>query len=315
MSNQKFYQINYITQIKIANLNGDEGIGGNITTIKKIKGYDNEQYVYISGQALRRYIKETLYQMDQKLSNVDADGNPVIEGIIKDSKIVAKDSSEVISSVIDLDLFGYLLPKDTSLYSRRWSPVKVTPAISLLPYAGEKDYLTRKQDTNGEGKSGNIVQVEIDTFNFMNGTIVIDTDTIGCLINEFNHEKKEVLIGKDRDNRINVLIDSIANLNGGAKQARLLNDFSFKFVVAIDQKYGNPFLQNSLEVIADENGVALKIDPIIEAIKDYKDSYNEINIGIRKGVFSNEDEIIKRFKEININVLSVNDALNNLKIN
>ena len=160
MTTRDFFQINYITQVKIANLNGDEGMGGNITTIKKIKGFDNNQYVYISGQAMRRYIKETLHQMGEKLSGVNEAGNPEIEGVLKsgkdgkDTKIEEGKYKNIITDVVDLDLFGYMLPKEDGIYGRRWSPVKVTPLVSLLPYEGHKDYLTRKQDTKGKENQG-----------------------------------------------------------------------------------------------------------------------------------------------------------------
>lgn len=314
MANSNFYQINYITKIKIANLNGSEGIGGNITTIKKIKSYDDEQYVYISGQALRRYIKETLHQVGEKLSSVDDEGNPQIEGVIEKGIITKDKFGNVIKDVADLDLFGYMLPNDKTLYGRRWSAVKVSPLISLLKYSGEKDFLLRKKN-NPDKRDADPVHVEIDTFNFMNGSILVDTSSIGSLINEFTYEKKEVLSEGEKKIRINNFIEAIKNLNGGAKQARLLNDFSYKFVVAIKQKYGNPFLLNSLSITVDGGAVKLDINPIIEQITDYKDVIESINIGLSSNNFSNEDEIKSKVKEsLKIDVVSINTALDGLKI-
>ncbi|MBD3363135.1 type I-B CRISPR-associated protein Cas7/Cst2/DevR [Candidatus Dojkabacteria bacterium] len=318
---KEFFQINYLTQIKIANLNGDEGIGGNITTIKKIKGFDNEQYVYISGQALRRYMKDTLHQLGENLTAVNEAGNPKLEGVLKSNKkgknteIIKGKHKNLITDVIDLDLFGYMLPKEDGIYGRRWSPVKVSPAVSLLKYNGHKDYLTRKQDTKGKGKSGNIVQVEVDTFNFMNGSILIDTSAIGNLINEYTYEIEKVLDKDKKNSRINKLIEAIKNLNGGAKQARLLNDFSFKFVIVTNQKYGNPFLLNTFTIkINDKGGVNLNLDPIIEAIKEFKYTTNSISVGLRSDIFKNEPIIRKRIKEeTDIEVTTINQSLDTLK--
>lgn len=320
MLDKEFFQINYITQIKLANLNGDEGIGGNITTIKKIKGYDNNQYVYVSGQAMRRYIKETLHQMGEKLAGVNEAGNPELPGVLKsgangkDTKIEKDKHKSIITDVVDLDLFGYMLPKEDGIYGRRWSPVKVTPLVSLLPYEGHKDYLTRKQDTKGEGKSGNIVQVEVDTFNFMNGTIMIDTNYIGNLINEYTYEVEQVLSLDDKNKRLNNLIESLKNLNGGAKQARLLNDFSFRFVIVSKQKYGNPFLINTINLLIDEYGkITLDIKSTIDAIRDFKYTTETIKVGVREGIFGNEQEIKELFQNEGIEVTSINNALDTLK--
>lgn len=311
---KEFFQITYLTKVKIANLNSDEGIGGNITTIKKIKGFDDEQYVYVSGQALRRYLKDTLHQLGEKLSFVDNKGNPKVKDVIENAKIKKDKESDLIKKVIDLDLFGYMLPDEKSLYGRRWSPVKVTPLVSLLKYEGHKDYLTRKQDTEGKGRSGNIVQVETDTFNFMSGTIMIDTSSIGNLVNEFTYEIKEVLDIDEKKKRVNTLIEAVKNFNGGAKQARLLNDFSYKFVIATQQKYGNPFLLDVFDIKIKKDGdVYLNIHPIIETVKDYQYTLKSIIVGLRTGIFANEEEIIKSFKDINIDTVTPNQALDSLK--
>ncbi|RBQ25782.1 type I-B CRISPR-associated protein Cas7/Cst2/DevR [Arcobacter sp. CECT 9188] len=296
-----FLNIAYITKVNVASLNGAEGSGGNVTVMKKISNSNGEEFAYVSGQALRRYLKETLMQLGEKISSVDEDGNPSIEENGKypslNVKIDDKQREKIYKLVCDLDLFGFMLPKG----GRRWSPVKVSPLVSLLPYKGEYDYLTRKQKTEDESKkSGNIVQVEVDTLNFMRGNMMVNISHIGKEINEYTYEEKEILNKQERNQRLNILLEAIKAFNGGAKQARNLEDISPKFIIISKQKTGNPFLLNTFSV--DNNG-NINIENIKEALKD--NSTEKYTIGISKGIFSNEDEIRNSFE----NVVSVAQAI------
>jgi len=303
-----FLNIAYITKVNVASLNGGEGTGGNVTVMKKISNAKGDEFAYVSGQALRRYMKETLLQLSSRITEVDEKGEPTFK-IDDKGKTVdlnnaenwKKYKEEAFKKFVDLDLFGYMFPKAT----RRWSPVKVTPLISILPYKGEYDYLTRKQKPKKDGdKSGNIVQVEIDTMNFMRGNIMINTSHIGNEVDEFSYEIKEILNEDERVERLNIFLDAIKNFNGGAKQARNLEDISPKFVIIAEQKTGNPFLLNSLDV--DNNG-NINIENIKEAIDD--NSVNRLTIGISKGIFNNEDEIKSIFEK----VTTVNRAIDSYK--
>lgn len=301
-----FLNIAYITKVNVASLNGGEGTGGNVTVMKKISNANGDEFAYVSGQALRRYLKETLMQLGETISSVDEDGNPTIEENGKypslNVKIDDKQRKKIFESVCDLDLFGYMLPKG----GRRWSPIKVSPLVSLLPYKGEYDYLTRKQRVEDETKkSGNIVQVEIDTLNFMRGNMMINISHIGNEINEYTYEVKEILTPEQKKQRLNILLDAIKAFNGGAKQARNLEDISPKFVVIAKQKTGNPFLLNSLSV--DSNG-NINIENIKEALSD--NMTEQYTIGISKGIFTNEEEIKSSFD----NVVTVSKAIEQYKI-
>lgn len=300
-----FLNIAYITKVNIASLNGGEGTGGNVTVMKKISNAKGDEFAYVSGQALRKYMKETLLQLGQRISEVDEKGQPTFrdekgKNIDLDKKF--KENRETaFKKFVDLDLFGYMFPNG----GRRWSPVKVTPLISILPYKGEYDYLTRKQKPKKAGeKSGNIVQVEIDTMNFMRGNIIINTSHIGNEVDEFSYDIVPILDENERVERLNILLEAIKNFNGGAKQARNLEDISPKFVVIAEQKTGNPFLLNSLDVDSEGN---INIENIKEAIED--NSIERLTIGISKGIFNNEDAIKTTFE----NVTTVNKAIEQYK--
>lgn len=300
-----FLNIAYITKVNLASLNGSEGTGGNITEMKKIASANGEEYAYVSGQALRRYFKETLLQLGQRITEVSENGNPTFRDengkyIDLDKKL--KDVKELAyKKFIDLDLFGYMFPNG----GRRWSPVKVTPLISILPYKGEYDYLTRKQKPKKENeKSGNIVQIEIDTLNFMRGNIIVNTSHIGNEVDEYTYDVNEILDNEEKNSRLNIFLDAIKNFNGGAKQSRNLEDISPKFVVIAKQKTGNPFLLNSLDVDIEGN---INIENIKEAIED--NDVESLTIGISKGIFKNEEEIKNSFE----NVVSVAKAIEEYK--
>lgn len=303
-----FLNIAYITKVNIASLNGGEGTGGNVTVMKKITNAQGDEFAYVSGQALRRYMKETLLQLGARITEVDEKGEPTfrIDDTAKtvdlnNAKNWDKYKETAFKKFCDLDLFGYMFPKAT----RRWSPVKVTPLISILPYKGEYDYLTRKQKPKKDGdRSGNIVQVEIDTMNFMRGNIMVNTAHIGNEVDEYSYEVSEILSEEEKVARLNIFLDMIKNLNGGAKQARNLEDISPKFIVIAEQKTGNPFLLNALSVDSQGN---INIDNIQEAIED--NAVERLTIGITKGIFNNEDEVKSAFE----NVTTVNKAIEEYK--
>jgi CRISPR-associated protein Cst2 len=303
-----FYNIVFITKVNVASLNGSEGTGGNITPIKKVSDNQGNEYAYISGQAQRRYLKETLRQLGHRITAVNEKGEPDFQElngeIISESKI--KNKKLMYSEFCDMDLFGYMFPKG----GRRWSPVKVAPMISLQPYKGEYDYLTRKQKTGDEERSGNIVQVEIDTLNYMRGNIIVDVDKIGYEINEYTYEQTKMLDDSQINNRINALIDAIKYYNGGAKQARHLEELSPKFVIAVKQKTGNPFMLNSIKTDRNDR---LIIEPLIEALKENTEIIDKAHIGISTSAFENNENICKSFAEVGYKVLTVYKALDNLK--
>lgn len=307
-----FLNISYISKVNLGSLNGSEGMGGNITPIKKITDNQGEEYAYISGQAQRRYLKETLSQLGEKITAVNEKGEPnflELDGEIYDKKKEKFQNKELMfKEFCDLDLFGYMLPKG----GRRWSPVKVAPMVSIHPYKGEYDYLTRKQYVEDEGKkSGNIVQVEIDTLNYMRGNILVDVNKIGNEINEYTYEITPILSENEKANRINKLIDAIRYFNGGAKQARNLEDISPKFVVAVKQKTGNPFLLNSIYVDRNNN---LDYRAIINEIKDNEAVIDEVAIGIASNIFKNEEKVKEGFNNEGFKVCTVTEALNSLKV-
>jgi len=133
---------------------------------------------------------------------------------------------------------------------------------------------------------------------------MINTAHIGNEVNEFSYEISNILEEDEKIARLNVLLEAIKNFNGGAKQARNLEDISPKFVIIAEQKTGNPFLLNTLSVDSDGN---INIENIKEAIED--NQVERLTIGISKGIFNNEDEVKSAFE----NVTTVNKAIEEYK--
>ena len=171
----------------------------------------------------------------------------------------------------------------------------------MLSYKGEVDYLTRKQKK--EEKGGNIVQVEIDTLNVMRGNIVINLDHIGAIVDEYSYEKEEILSEEEKKNRINKFLEAIKNFTGGARQSRNLEDIAPKFIVITKQKTGNPFFLNALKV---DKNMNLDIEVLKEAINEA--DFEDIKIGLRIGIFNNENEIRENF-----DVVSIKEAIEYFK--
>lgn len=296
-----FINIGYVTKTNINNLNSSEN-SGNLVIAKKVRDSKGDAYIYVSGQAMRYYIKETLNELGANITPVDKKGEYVIKSEKKEYKERYKD---ILKKYIDLDLFGFMEAPEGSKSAalRRWSPVKVSPMISIYPWKGESDLLTRKKE-GVEG--GDLVKVEINTFNFMRGTIMIDVDAIGSYVDETTLMQERIIEDSEKNKRLNLLIESLKCLDGGAKRSRLLDDLTPKFVIISKQKTGAPVFLNSLNV--DKEG-AINVDLIKEAIDEYKlDNYV---VGIRSGIFSNEEEIKKAFDD---KVMKVNEAFDRVNL-
>lgn len=297
---RKFVNIGYITKVNIDNLNSSEN-PGNMVVLKKVQDSRGNYFPYVSGQAMRYYLKETMNQLGMKITKLDKNGEYIIEAKSEGDERY----TEILNNHPDLDLFGFMEAAKGSkkMALRRWSPVKVSPLISIFPWKGETDFLTRKKEGQ---EGGDLVKVEINTFNFMRGNIVMDFDAIGASVDEMSYEIKDVIDSEEKRSRIEYLVDAIKNIDGGAKKARLLDDLTPKLVVVTLQKAGTPIFLNSLDV--DENG-NVKIEYIKEVIDEFSEIIEDYCIGIRSGIFSNEEEIKSSFDD----VTSVNRALDRVK--
>lgn len=91
--------------------------------------------------------------------------------------------------------------------------------------------------------------------------------------------------------RASALLNALAVLRGGAKQAQFGNPVSPQLIIAAGLASGNPIFHH---LCSDdpEHGIELKIDVLKEIANEYADRITTpIYIGVRKGYLRNEDEV------------------------
>jgi len=304
----KGISIVWLSQTDLTNLNAGEG-EANFIDIKKYKK-NGVEYPYVSGQAMRYYIKEAIRR------NLDPE---------REYMCVPNDKGETCGNIkecIGCDLFGFMttIKKGTVLPGypdghpggaiTRVSPVKVSPAIGLLPFEDNAvvDFLTRRHRMEKGEMSGDIVNVEIGV-NLYKCGIAIDVVRVGG--EEVVDEKKrtvkieQYLSEEERKNRISKVLEAIRYLSDYSKQARLLTDFTPDLIlIAFQDKYSHR-LQKALNVI---DG-AVDLERLEAVIKDVQEYSPKILAGILPGVIENESEVKEKLEELGVEVKSPNEAI------
>jgi len=328
----KFVHINSVMRVNLANLNSSEG-GGNQITLKKITAFNDKEFVYVSGQAYRRYLRETIYWLTDgkfEICGIDKNGSPIIQDkntnkpIIENKKINDANLKKqgytgvmqyIIQNYPELDIFGFLLSISEKQIGalRKTSPLQTTALISSFPYRYNTDMLTRSKATE---MGGDIVKVEVDAFNYLQGAQIIHTEMIGSYWDEREEKAIKVLDDNERNKRLSWLLSALQNVMGGAKKARLLTDFSPVLTIATIQKTGVPYFSHKFDILPpskEEKATSfvdvkgkLNLTTFIETYEPIKDYLDETYLGVNLNVFSNKEEIKetleKEFKDKNITI-------------
>ena len=279
--NKKAISAVWLAETDLTNLNA--GIGGsNLVDLKKYKkgGVD---YPYVSGQAMRYYLKEGIRRL-------------------VDSKeyCVANEKGETcgdIENCILCDLFGFMTTLKEQGAQIRVSPIKMSPAMGLLPLNDNLtiDFLTRKKPQEEVGKlSGDIVNVELGV-NLYKAGLSIDLAKVGGEeVIENGHIKinKKVKDETVKKERVKIALEAFKNLSDYSKQARVLTDFTPNFIlIAIQNRY-NHLLQKAIELTDVKNvkdGKKLNTERLDQVLRAFKDE--TIYAGLLSGTLDNEDEI------------------------
>jgi len=302
----KCISIVWLSQTDLTNLNAGEG-EANFIDIKKYKKSGIE-YPYVSGQAMRYYIKEAIRR------NLD-----------NEYMCVPNDKGETCGNIkecIGCDLFGFMttIKKGEILpgYSEghpggaitRVSPVKVSPAMGLLPFEDNAvvDFLTRRHRMTEGEMSGDIVNVEIG-INLYKCGIAIDVVRIGGeeVINEEKRTVKiEYYLNEDeRKKRISKVLEAVRYLSDYSKQARLLTDFTPDLILIAFQNVYSHRLQKALSV---SNG-AVDLERLETVINDIKEYSPKIIAGILPDVVENESNVKAKLEVLGVEVKSTNEAI------
>lgn len=305
----KGISIVWLSKTDLTNLNAGEG-ETNYIDIKKFRK-EGKEFPYVSGQAMRFYIKEAIRRN------------------LKDGEYmcVPDDKGETCGNIqkcILCDLFGFMgtfkgEKRGEGGADTRVSPVKVSPAIGLLPFDENAvvDFLTRKH--KGEKLEGDIVNVEIGT-NIYKCGISIDVLRVGGeeVIDDKNRTVKIEYLTQpeERKNRIKKVLEALRYLTDYSKQARLLTDFTPDIIcIAFQDRYSHR-LQKLFEFISENGRIERKLDVkrMEEILSDVKDYSNKIMFGMISGVIENEEEVKEILEKFGIEVKTpkevIEEALN-----
>lgn len=291
----------WLSKTDLTNLNAGEG-ESNYIDVKKYKK-NGIEYPYVSGQAMRFYLKEA---MRRSLED-------------NEYMCISDDKGETCGEIrkcLMCDLFGFMTTIKGKGAVTRVSPVKVSPAVGLLPFDDNAnvDFLTRRHRVSEGGKmEGDIVNVEIATNIYKSG-ISIDMRRVGGE-EKVNEEKRTVSIENaveisEKNNRIKKTLDALRFLTDYSKQARLLTDFTPDMIaVSVQKKYSHR-LQKLFEL---NNERELNIQRLNEILSDVSEYSDKILFGMVSGVVKNEVEVKKAIEAKGIQVKTPSEVINEAK--
>ncbi len=309
--------IGYLAKVSAANVNASH-TEGNVVVAKKATLPDGSAVPYISGQALRRMLRDRLEELGYPLSEPFAQ----------------VDGQEVTPPVrpwefADEDLFGYL---DPSGGRRRTSPVRVSAAVGLFPFQGDRDLGTRSFERFGKAMAvgGNMFETELYA-NLFKGTMLIELDRVGVfedrevgeqeMPEELEREERQIgdrtrwsvaLSLETRRQRLQALLEALSLLWGGGRTARLLADLSPKFLAYTRLRVKHPVFLEALAARYEDGRYALEPEPLLNALEKFGAYREQTLFGLEPGLFHNEDEIRAALSEHGT-VFAVHEALQRAK--
>jgi len=302
----KCVSVVWLSQTDLTNLNSGEG-EANFIDIKKYKR-NGTGYPYVSGQAMRYYLKEAIRR-----------------SLGDEYMCVPNDKGETcgdIQKCIGCDLFGFMttIKKGATLPGHperhpggaitRVSPVKVSPAVGLLPFEDNAvvDFLTRRHRMSEGEMSGDIVNVEVG-LNLYKCGMAVDVVRVG---GEERVDEKErtvriehYLDGEERKKRVSKVLEAIRYLSEYSKQARLLTDFTPDLILIAFQNVYSHRLQKAFSV----NNGAVDLKRLEAVIKDVKEYSPKMIAGILPGVIENDGDVRAKLEELGVEVRSTNEAI------
>lgn len=317
MNKKKAIAIGYLTNVSLGNVNASH-TEGNVMIAKKVTLPDGSTIPYVSGQAIRRMIRDRFEDLGWQLSEPFAQVS----------------NQEVIPPVepwkyIDEDLFGYM---DTKQNRRRTSPVRVSSLIGLFKFHGDRDLGTRSFEKFGQAMEagGNMFETEVYS-NLFKGNILIELDRVGfyldlevgkntenipenCKKIELPEEKwgKDrwalVLDTEEKSKRLFDFHEAVKYLWGGGRTARMLVDLSPRFIAIMFLEVKHPVFLEAFKVDY-ETGYRLEAQLLTEAVKKFEGRFDAVVFGLDFGFFENEEEIKKVLGELG-EIMTVNEAIN-----
>ncbi len=289
MSSFKAISMVWLSKVNLCNINSGEGGGGNIV---ELKTYDGGRKPYASGQSVRHALREAIQR-----EHPDA----------------FKSTPEFPSSDIEQDwlsdLFGYLDPKAGEGFDRRWSPLKVTPALGQTTSEIVTDLLLRMSikdkasddSSKAATKDQRLAYVQLAETIFRTG-LSIDVANVGrVILPQVAKEKrgdKEVQVFKgyeekkqigeaERQKRVVAVMEAVGRLSDFAKQARNAVSLSPDILlIAMLPVYS----QRGLRGLSLNSEGDLHLEETKAIVEDLKGLGGELVFGYTPGVIRNDSE-------------------------
>ena len=288
---------------------------GTITVIKKVERPDRKtSHPYISGQAIRRYLRDTLGDLLKSDKTIPEKMSPLERSDDSKAPVVTVGDPE---EYIDDDLFGFMKAVKGKT-KRRESPLRVSPAFGLFPYAGDRDLGTRSAVEFAEEAEagGAIFETEV-TNNIFRTTLLLELDRIGKWKKYETVKNTEQELKQDvRRRRASLLIRALKYLWGGGRRTRMLVDITPQFIICAKLTKKVPIFLHALDVQMEEGKYHLDTRILTQVLEDYSDDICDLTLGLRSGFLANEAEIQKlKLKGKTIEVQSVGDAIERMADN
>ena len=290
MTKARSLTITFLTPVSFASLNGGDKEAENISSIKKISRGE-EQFPYVSSQAVRRALRDQLAVLGHELS--EAAASEVAKGAA-----TTKCDPE---TYIDDDLFGFMRTTEAKgdakgTTDKRTSPVRVSPLLAVDPYVGDLDFGTNYMGVDAGG-TPNIYETEIHS-GLYRGSVLIELDRVGCG-DGFGAD-----LGPDqRAARVRSFINALQNLWSSGRQTRFLADLSPKFVAAAFMTTKNPIFLEALALKEDR----VDLSRVAEVLEDFA-AYTPL------AVLGGRSELVPQDKTPDLAVLSLGRAFDAIRV-
>jgi CRISPR-associated protein Cst2 len=272
-----------------SSLNYGEGIG-NYSELKKLTRGSGQQYTFISRQALRYDI----VRIGHELFGWN------LQVVSKDKGTVQFRDDVTIRDSVEMDLFGYMKTEKGGSGRTRSAVVRLTHAISLEPYKNDLEFLTNKGMADRIKADANLANIETH-MSFYTYTITVDLKNVGEDIND-----NQSLTGEERANRVLQLLEILRILNRNIRGR--IENLSPVFAIGGVYPIPSPLFLGSIKLRSFGGRLEIDIAPLNEVMEITLEVFGNVyspkddtKIGIRSGVFGNEDEIKKLPGAVDIN--------------
>lgn len=216
----------------------------NVGVVKKVTLPNGDELPYISGQAMRRYLRDKMEEMGHTLSPVTQSPTPAGR--------TASSKCDPIT-YIDDDLFGFMLAGESNY--KRISPVKVSPAIAFFPFRDDRDLGVRITEEGKKDPKKLMPPFETEVYyNYFYWNLMVDLERVGEFANDIfgkNKPPKSLSID-DKKSRLKILLTAVRDLWGGGKQSRFLTDISPKVVIYASLSSKKPIFLERIRMHKDQ---------------------------------------------------------------